>query len=87
MLFRLLAKTLVCRPKHLENDLVYLAVVNRPFVIAPLNILVFRRFQITLFLQSFKVYKVWISGMNRKALIWRITIACRRYGKYLPTFW
>ena len=57
----------VCLALHF---FVYLAVVNRPFVIAPLNILVFRRFQITLFLQSFKVYKVWISGVNRKALIW-----------------
>jgi len=76
----------VCRPKHLENDLVYLAVVNRPFVIAPLNILVFRSFQITIFLKCLKVDEIRISCVNRKALIWRITIACRRYRKYLPTF-
>ena len=67
-----------------KGVLIDCGIVNLSAVAAPVYAAEVVIIKVALFSERFKVDKIRISCVNRKALVRRITIACRRYGEYLP---
>ena len=74
----------MCFFQHLEGVLVDGAVIDLRAVAAPVQALAVAAFEVALALQRFKVDKIGVACVYRKALVGRIAVACGGNGKYLP---